>query len=185
MLERVIRKGAHVVSGGRRIPTRFTRIRSNRRGLISVRMAPASPLQIGATSRVELGKYTRSWRATPPDKVAPRWSSPPRLVKFLHKNLGCGPNTHFFVESPVQDETPVSLDVKLKDEDGAEQQFYLWRWSGEQIEIGRGMCGGEFDVRPHVRYRLTLVPMDAAGNPGDPQSLDLFGRLPRFEEPPH
>jgi hypothetical protein len=184
MLERAIQKGAHFVNGGRRIPARFTRIRSNGRGVVSVRMAPARPLDVGATYRVKLGKYTRSWRASQPDKVAPRWSRPPRLAKFLHQEFGCGPDTHFFVDSSVQDETLVSFDIALKTEDGAEQQFYLWHGNGEQLKIGRGMCGGAFDVRPHTRYRITLVPMDAAGNSGDPKSLDVFGRLPGFEEPP-
>jgi hypothetical protein len=184
VLERAIRKGVHFVSRGRRIPARFTRIGSDLRGLVSVRMAPALPLALGATYTVKLGKYTRSWRATQPDKVAPRWSSPPRVIKFLHEEFGCGPDTHFFVDSPIQDETAVSFDITLKTEDGAEQRSYLKHSSGQQLEIGRGMCGGAFDVRPHVRYRITLVPMDAAGNSGDPQTLDVFGRLPRFEEPP-
>ena len=47
VVERAIRKGVHFVSRGRRIPARFTRIRSNLRGLVAVRMAPALPLAVG------------------------------------------------------------------------------------------------------------------------------------------
>jgi len=88
----------------------------------------------------------------------------PQLLRKEYTPLGCGPVVYATFSCPATDASGVLVRTTVKDlASGISTTYYLVPRNGE-IAVGRGMCGGEFDLGTDKRYEVRFAFLDRSGN---------------------
>jgi hypothetical protein len=115
-------------------------------------------------------RWTMSWTtASGPDHIAPLWKSAPKLGRDVNRLLPCGPEISVEVQVAFAHAEPVQILAELRPIarspiGSSRPSSYLLRLDRGLVRIGRGMCGGAFQLVAGSRYSLKLSAVDAAGN---------------------
>ena len=99
------------------------------------------------------------------------------VMRTVHE----GPERHANVALEARDEGAVAALVDLQTGDQPVVRHVVPIKDGE-IQIGRGMCGGPFQLEPGKSYTATLTLIDAAGNttPAANKPIQFVGASPGF-----
>src|SRR5690554_625368 len=128
-----------------------------------------------------LAKYTVSEVI---DRKAPRWQKISKFLSSKHTRLGCGPASFVEVETLIEEDSEdvFYLARAVRVDNKKDIQIYPIRAKADRtsVRVGHGMCGGEFSFKPGKRYRVTLQPVDFAGNRGRvSKAVEVVGPTPQ------
>ncbi|MBL8924598.1 MAG: hypothetical protein JNJ54_37455 [Myxococcaceae bacterium] len=134
-------------------------------------LSPEKPLAPGTWDLVllqaprglepKLGRWTV---ADASDTTAPSLTATPRAGPTSWKAYGCGPASLVPIEGVATNE--VALLEVLLTRPGAPPATAVLAPHDGALELGHGMCGGQFSLAPGTKATVVLTPIDLAGNRG-------------------
>lgn len=160
-----------LVDGDERVPVEVVATYQGQNFIRAV-LVPVRILEAGRTYALEVERNgaRRSlgqWLVSNPSEDSPlRWESAPRVVDSTYIRYGCGPAAHVHVAAPIAGGSgPVAVRATVRplDVSGAGAAQYELAVVRGLVELGYGMCGGAFTLRPGARYGVTLEAIDQAG----------------------
>ena len=119
---------------------------------------------------MEPAKWTASAEI---DHVLPVWMKSPIPAGKKYVEYGCGPEKWVYFTVSAKDDSPMLVDVAIKNCATAEMVHYYLEPIDNKISVGHSMCGGAFyfdDGRP---YEATFRLVDGSGN----KSANFFGSM--------
>ena len=151
-------------------------------------LKPSSPLKMGSTYTLEIydnqnheiaafmKRYNSdidefekiSWTVTKEeDRKVPVWTKMPTHDKNLYTAFGCGPAIYSIFSTQVTDLSAVLVWTDLKDiTTGEIYSYYIPVQQDSIIQIGHGMCSGQFSFVSKHEYEVRFKLMDECGNYG-------------------
>lgn len=111
------------------------------------------------------GRVVGAWRVTDqPDTTPPALTGTPKVKETNWQEFGCGPGSTITLAGAGVNEPNTFLEAAVTVA-GVTTVAVLGR-KGELLELGHGMCGGNFDLAPGTKATVVLTPIDLAGNRG-------------------
>lgn len=120
---------------------------------------------LGKYEKEEFERNVQSWTVTDTDdKQKPTWIKQPSYDSKKMIFYGCGPAKIVNFCTCISDNSPVLVYTKVKNlENNLSSEYYITPDSSS-LELGHGMCSGEFDFKDGLEYEVTFSIMDASGN---------------------
>ncbi len=113
-----------------------------------------------------------------PDTTLPQWAADPTEIGKHYDMFGCGPELGVEFKIKTHESLSMLVKVELKGVGTANWRTYYLPVSDGKIDIGHGMCGGEFTLREAKEFDVKLTLVDGAGN-----STSFAGAPIRFSRP--
>lgn len=101
------------------------------------------------------------------DVQKPIWSKFPSYKSKQMVFFGCGPEVYVNFCACISDNSPVVVYAKVKKLNTQSFSDYYLNPDSCTIQLGHGMCSGEFDFEEGQEYEVTFSLMDASGNISD------------------
>lgn len=117
------------------------------------------------------------------DDAAPKWFAPPKEHGKHYDMFGCGPalGVEFVVNADEMNDLRVL--VQLRPQGGTEWTSYCIPVYKGLIDIGHGMCSGEFTLHEAKSFEAKFSLVDPAGNTTEwTESLIQFDRPSEMNE---
>lgn len=99
-----------------------------------------------------------------PDTVTPQLLEAPKFDQSTFTPFGCGPAMYANFKCKIEDDSELMILVKLKNLESNEINTYPVLLRGGIIQIGHGMCSGEFAFKKNVEYKASFSMTDMSGN---------------------
>lgn len=159
------------VSGSKRVPVELVRSFDGYRQKVVLVRATLEP---GSWELIINGVATRfgPWRVVAStDGVAPSFEQPPVAGETKWTAYGCGPGSSVKVNQ-VKTTEPVFFEAAATVAGQTRVGLLVARET--ELELGHGMCSGNFAFKPGARVSVVLTPVDFAGNRGAPSERLTF-----------
>lgn len=120
----------------------------------------------------------------PADQESPQWLRSPSYLDKVMIQYGCGPACFVNFCVCINDLSPVVVYSRMKElKTGAIYEYFVSPDSST-LEIGHGMCSGEFNFRDGEKYEISFSLMDASGNVNDTltKAIEFYGPTEADEE---
>ena len=114
-----------------------------------------------------------------PDTTLPQWAAEPIEIGKHYIMFGCGPALGVEFKIKTNESLPMMVKVELMGIGTDKWHTYYLPVSDGKIDIGHGMCGGEFTLREAKEFEVKFTLVDGAGN-----SSPYPGPAIRFTRPP-
>lgn len=137
--------------------------------------APDRPWVLVIDGQIEEGfergaKRPLSWTVGP-SGPALAWTGVPEVRSTARHRMGCGPSVQVLVAVPVMG--AAAIEVAVRPVAGGPVGRARLPIHDGTVSIGRGMCGGPFELEAGVEYFAALVAIDPQGRraPADDSPL--------------
>lgn len=98
------------------------------------------------------------------DSQQPGWVQTPKFLSRTFTQLGCGPESWINFSFSVRNNSAFLVSATVKDISSGETKKYLIPVYDSTIRVGRGMCGGAFEIREKTNYQVSFALMDESGH---------------------
>jgi hypothetical protein len=153
---------------------------------------PSEPLQAGKRYSYELTglekEHFYGWPGYGPktyyispvkDEQAPLWNSGAEYQTSSVQHFGCGPAVYSVFTVSITEKNESLVKVTAKNTEGEDECTYWIPVMGGKLQIGHGMCSGEFNLQPGKKYELVIHhAVDQAGNTSAPAVKSVFFTAP-------
>ena len=111
------------------------------------------------------GKNRKSWVASGPlDITPPTFGTQPVETSKTYIRYGCGPAVYVNFGLAAVEQSEYLVKVEVVDESTADSRVYWVAVSDGILNIGHGMCSGEFNLQLGKKYFVRFGLVDASGN---------------------
>lgn len=111
------------------------------------------------------GRLVGAWIVgSAPDTAAPSLTGTPKVQETNWQEFGCGPGSTITLTGAGVSEAEAFIEAAVTV--GGTTTVAVLAPKGELVELGHGMCGGNFDLAPGTKATAVLTPIDLAGNRG-------------------
>ncbi|MBL8924599.1 MAG: hypothetical protein JNJ54_37460 [Myxococcaceae bacterium] len=111
------------------------------------------------------GRVVGTWRVSEEaDSTPPALTGTPALKDTSWQEYGCGPGSSITLSGAGVNEPHAFIEAAVT-VGGVTTVAVLGR-RDDLVELGHGMCSGNFDLAPGTKATVVLTPIDLAGNRG-------------------
>ena len=114
----------------------------------------------------------------------PRWMGLPKCTGKNYEMYGCGPAEYVTFSLPIDAKAEYLVRATVIDALSGTSCTYLLAPHKDGVELGHGMCSGEFAFSPGAHYTARFDLMDLSGNliPGSDTAIAFTAPTPADNE---
>ncbi len=145
---------------------------------------PRWPLSPGKSYTLDLGTQRFTWSVAAADVAPPVWRGSPRVVGRDYSRMGCGPSSHLLLDLAVTGTRDLRLRVRATALASGKVSEHLIPIEDGRASIGRGMCGGPFDLEADALHAFEVSVIDTFGHEVPAPGPRLVARAPGPQDDP-